>query len=357
MLENITNLLLDGKWSCIISDELGICKSPVNNARGRLSGPFSNVKSGRPSKLSDREKRQIVYLTLTERAKNVSQATNLINRERESPISRYTVRRVLLENLFKVRKRLKKPALSAANKKARLEWAFEHEEWTVDDWKRVYWSDETKINHINNDGKRFCWIRPGSQLSNTSQRNSEIWRRLDNDLRVHDFDWSWPDCSYRRSDEWGGVRWQRSSVFKTKLKPTIEACNLIPELSSSDQIIFQQDNDPKHTCRLAKCWFEANNIVLMRWPAQSAVFNPIEHIWCHLKVRLGECGDLPKGLHEMWDKVRTEWFKVAHETCKNLISSMARRCQAVIRARWGWTKYWDRMLQNRPNAQRQNVRK
>jgi len=32
---------------------------------------------------------------------------------------------------------------------------------------------------------------------------------------------------------------------------------------------FQQDNDPKHTSKLATTWFLDNNIIVIHWPAQS----------------------------------------------------------------------------------------
>ena len=35
-----------------------------------------------------------------------------------------------------------KPYLSAANKECRLTWAKEHENWNVQDWLRVIWTDE-----------------------------------------------------------------------------------------------------------------------------------------------------------------------------------------------------------------------
>ena len=47
----------------------------------------------------------------------------------------------------------------------------------------------------------------------------------------------------------------------------------IPE----DDIIFQQDNDSKHTSRRAQKWFEEQKIKLLDWPAQSPDLSPIEH--------------------------------------------------------------------------------
>ena len=42
---------------------------------------------------------------------------------------------------------------------------------------------------------------------------------------------------------------------------------------------FQQDNNPKHTSKIVKQWFETNQIEVMRWSAQSPDVNPIEILW------------------------------------------------------------------------------
>jgi hypothetical protein len=54
-----------------------------------------------------------------------------------------------------------KPKISAKNIKERLNFARRHKDWTVEDWKRVIWSDETKINWFCLDGRSWCWVRDG----------------------------------------------------------------------------------------------------------------------------------------------------------------------------------------------------
>ena len=46
----------------------------------------------------------------------------------------------------------------------RLAFALKYQHQTVEDWKRVIWSDETKINRIGSDGQEYVWKKKGKGL-------------------------------------------------------------------------------------------------------------------------------------------------------------------------------------------------
>ena len=55
----------------------------------------------------------------------------------------------------------KQPFLSKKHRRLRMDFAEAHKDWTVKDWKRVIWSDKTKVNCLGSDGKKWVWKMPG----------------------------------------------------------------------------------------------------------------------------------------------------------------------------------------------------
>ena len=90
----------------------------------------------------------------------------------------------------------------------------------------------------------------------------------------------------------------------------------------ADEAIFQKDNDPKHTSKMAQKWFSENQIEALDWSAQSPDLNLIEHPWNHLKKQLQRYPSPPKKVWELWERVEVEWPTIEPEECQKLIESM-----------------------------------
>jgi DDE superfamily endonuclease len=221
--------------------------------------------------------------------------------------------------------------LSVKHRKRRLDFALKYKDWTVEDWTRVIWSDETKINRIGSDGRMYVWKKSGEPL--LDKEVQEIVKFGGGSLMV----WGcmgWNGVGILVEVEGRMDAEQYVSILEDNLLPSMENSG-IPE----ESIIFQQDNDPKHSSKRAQNWFKSEGIRLLDWPAQSPDLSPIEHLWKHLKKRLNSYERPAKGVWELWERIEAEWGKIEVEECQKLIESMPRRLEAVIQAKGGHTKY------------------
>jgi hypothetical protein len=79
-------------------------------------------------------------------------------------VSPDSVRRALKKAGMHAVTKKKKPRLLKKHVTARLAFALRHEHWTIDDWKHIIWSDETKINMIGSDGINWAWKKGARDL-------------------------------------------------------------------------------------------------------------------------------------------------------------------------------------------------
>jgi len=90
-----------------------------------------------------------------------------------------------------------------------------------------------------------------------------------------------------------------------------------------------------HTSGLATDLFNAHDINVLDWPAQSPDLNPIGHLWTLLKKMIYGYDKPASGVFELWYRAAGQWGKITVEQCETLIESMPRRLEAAIRAKGG----------------------
>ena len=205
---------------------------------------------------------------------------------------------------------VKKPFISEKNRKARLEFANAHKDWTIEDWQKVAFSDESKFNLFGNDWKQYV-RRPRST-------------RMDPKYCI-------PNVKHGGGNVkvWGifstsgvGPLVLIEGIMTAQMYKKILEDNLQQYASSKmgPDWLFQQDNDPKHTAKIVEAWFESQNINVLQWPASSPDLNPIEHLWEELKrVVRGRNATNKTALLEI---LRTEWQNLPSTVLLNLIAAV-----------------------------------
>ena len=97
-------------------------------------------------------------------------------------------------------------------------------------------------------------------------------------------------------------------------------------------IYFQQDNDPKHTSKLASEWFKNKRLDKLDWLPQSPDMNIIEHVWNYLERRVSSRTHLPSNVTELWEALVEEWQCIEDDYIAKLYDSMPERIQALLEA-------------------------
>jgi transposase len=309
----------------------GISKASVSRIVKEDSKGTNQVKRGRPRLLSDQQERYYHRQVLSGKIDTAVDATKCLLEDADVQVSADTFRRSFKRAGMTSFKKKKKPLLTRKMKKRRLEWARSKAAWTTEDWARVIFSDETKVNRWSSDGVKYSWKMPGATTED---------RLID------------PTIKHGGGSlmMWGCFSFNGIG-FATKVEGTLNADfyqeilgdELLKTIDwyelSTDDFIFQQDNAPCHTARTTMRWFEENNVQLLDWPSNSPDLNPIENLWAYLKTKLKGYPTKPKSIKQLWERMECEWEAIPQDYCKKLVDSMPDRICKVIKAKGAWIKY------------------
>ena len=143
---------------------LGMSQSLLAHLKKDVMDEMERQKGGRPKRLVDREKMSYVTLVTEGWLGTTSAKTKQLRSKTCKLLFDITARRTLREVGLGAQVQQRKPFLSRKHVLAHLRFAQRYENWSIDDWKCVIVSDETKINMFNSDSRSWCWIGDGEHI-------------------------------------------------------------------------------------------------------------------------------------------------------------------------------------------------
>ncbi len=219
------------------------------------------------------------------------------------------------------RKRATKPLLNQRQRQKRLTWAVEKKNWTVSQWSKVLFSDESKFCiSFGNQGPRV-WRKSG-QTQNPCCLKSSV--KFPQSVMI------WVAMS---SAGVGPLCFLKSTVNAAIYQEILEHFMLpsADKLYGDADFIFQQDLAPAHTAKGTKSWFNDHGVTVLDWPANSPDLNPMENLWGIVKRKMRDTR--PNNADDLKAAIKETWASIPPQQCHKLITSMPRRIEAVIKAK------------------------
>ena len=283
--------------------------------------------SGRPRKLTPRDTRVALRHLANCDAHDASDLKRLYFPE----VSVATLKRALRREGLGSHIRRTVPFISKKHLHVRKKWAEEHLDWTLDNWRAVNFSDESIFHVFGSDGIEWCWRRPGERLDPRFTKKKvkhgggkvTVWGmitakgvgrivRIEGNLNKELY------CEILEDDVLG----------------TYHDLHMDPQ-----RFYFQQDNDPKHTAKIVKAWFQANNVDLLPWPPNSPDISIIENLWDYLDHKIRARNPLPRSEEDLWIALQEEWYRIDIGFIEKLYASLPQRVYDVYHANGGNTRY------------------
>lgn len=285
-------------------------------------------RTGRPRKLTAREETNIIRKIKKNPKTTSTELAAECLEELGKEIHPKTVRRTLQLAGYSSRIARKKPLISKVNKTKRLNFAKEYINKTEDFWDGVLFSDESKFNIFQSDGRIRVWRKPNTEL----EKNNVVRTVKHGGGGV--MVWGCMAASGV-----GNLVFIDGTMDKTVYLNILKENLLqsVEKLGLGDRFYFQQDNDPKHTANIVRMWIIHHVPHILPTPPQSPDMNPIEHLWDELGRRVQKRHITSKT--QLKEVLLQEWQNIGADVTKKLVHSMPRRLKEVISKKGYSTKY------------------
>lgn len=349
-------------------------------------------RTGRPSKQTPENKDLIIKKIQLDRfGREKSTATIAAELTAEGiPISADTVRCILKKAGFRKTKPTRKPGLTKRMRDDRLRWCLEHQNWSLEDWKKVIWSDETSVVLLHRRGGYRIWRRSHEAFVRSCIRerwkgSSEFmfWGCFSYDTKGPCHCWAPESAQDRRLAEayierlneelepaakaqwelntqmarlglrqkpgrqpqwrWnrkhgrlartskGGIDWYayQTKVLVPKLIPFALACN-----AERPGTLVQEDKAPAHNHYIQQHIYSQYQVQRLLWPGNSPDLNPIEPAWPWMKRRTTKKG-APKSRQEAITAWLAAWQELPQERIQAWIERLPRHVKTIIELEGG----------------------
>lgn len=333
IVARIVALIEDGRSQRYVSRALGIPRTTVQDAWNRYLETGSCTRragSGRRRATTTVDDRFVVLNALRDRRSTAVQLQHRLQTARGVEVSERTIRRRLVEGGLKSRRPATGPELLPRHRRARLEFARLHSNWTPHQWSKVLFTDESRFCLRSPDGRERVWRRPNERYTDCtiSERRSfnggsvMVWAGISSEAHT--------ELLFVENGALNAHRYVEDILHEA----VVPYSHFI-----GDGFTLMHDNARPHVARVVTDFLDEVGIQRLNWPACSPDLNPIEHLWDQLQRGIRRRPALPETLQDLRAVLYEEFEAIPQNSLTHLIDSLPRRLNDVIRARGGHTRY------------------
>ena len=223
----------------------------------------------------------------------------------------------------------KKPRITPAARKKRLDFALKYWNWTIEDWSQCMFSDESWFEVLRDSGCRKVRRPVGS-----NRYASEFTRKT---VKHPDKIMVWGCFSIKGR---GGLYFlPKNKTMNGEIYLECLRSHLKPFMRSHGMTVFQQDGAPCHRVLPVKRMIQYEGWEILEWPGNSPDLNPIENAWAWMKMKLEN--ELITNVTDLATKIKEFWCTRMQDDfyLTKLVTSMPQRIAKVIEAKGAMTEY------------------